>query len=172
MLKLGEMSLFFFLNASEWIDKTSTKNFLGIFILPQRTRKTDEMRFGAAFLILYIIYQTESITLHAYVDSNGLYRHSSAVSQWWLLPWGLIWLPNDLQTVAKHYKREGSAVCMTRAGNGLCKEANGTDTQSFQRASLSCTITAGIRKSPILQPQISMAEFGILDSLAIFNLAI
>lgn len=61
---------------------------------------------------------------------------------------------------------------MTRAGNGLCKEANGTDTQSFQRASLSCTITAGIRKSPILQPQISMAEFGILDSLAIFNLAI
>lgn len=143
------MNLLFLLNTAEQIDKTFTKNFLGICILPQRTRKMDEMRFSATFLMFYIIYQTESITLHTCVDLNGLYRHSSVVSQWWLLPSGLICLPNDLQTVAKPYKREGSAVCLTRAGNALCKEANGTDTQSFQRASPSCTITTGIRKSPI-----------------------
>lgn len=63
---------------------------------------------------------------------------------------------------------------MTRAGIGLCKEANGTDTQSFHRASL----PSWVAQLPLAQvrvlhlyPQISMAV-GILDSLAIFNLAI
>lgn len=67
MFELGEMDLFLS-STSEQIDKTFTKIFLGIAILPQRTRKIDEERFSSTFLIFYVIYQTESMTLHACVD--------------------------------------------------------------------------------------------------------
>lgn len=67
MFELGEMDLFL-LSTSEQINKIFTKIFLGIAILPQRTRKIDEERFSSTFLIFDIIYQTESMTLQACVD--------------------------------------------------------------------------------------------------------
>lgn len=112
--------------SSEQIQKTSTKSFLGIFILPQKTREIDEMRVRTTFLVFYIIYQTQSITLHTYDDKDGQFRYYPIVNRCLIVALEYNLPSNNLQTVAKHYKRDRSAVCMTTVGNGLCKEASGT----------------------------------------------